>query len=344
VRQDDRVRAVRSAVGSFALPSRGVLRVSGGDAERWLNGMLSNDVAALSGDPARSGCYATILTPQGRIVADPHVLWRPEGYWLELPRDAIANVITQLDRYIIADDVRLEDVSPSVSRLGIEGPRALALLGELGAAAAELAALGPDCSTEIAVEGARVVVAAYGWTGEPAYQLFVPAEASSAAEAAVAKACGELGGVAADEATLDVLRVEAGVPRLGAELDEEVLPDEARLGRTISETKGCYTGPEIVARLRSQGRVSHLLVGLRIEEGPLPEPDTELRIEAKRVGEVTSSVHSPHAGAIALGFVRRAHAEPGTELLLPEGRARVAALPIVSPGAGGDPRADRPAR
>jgi folate-binding protein YgfZ len=133
---------------------------------------------------------------------------------------------------------------------------------------------------------------------------------------------------------LETLRVEAGTPRQGRELDEDVLPAEARLDDTIATTKGCYVGQEIVARLRSRGQVNHLLVGLRFE-GSAPAVDTPLVRDGKRTGEVTSTAQSPRAGSIGLGFVRREHSEPGTEVDAAGESAVVVGLPFVAPGAGG---------
>jgi folate-binding protein YgfZ len=128
-----------------------------------------------------------------------------------------------------------------------------------------------------------------------------------------------------------VLRIEAGRPRLGAELSQAVLPPEARLEGSISYTKGCYIGQEIVARLRSRGHVNHLLVGLRVEGPALPARGASIRAGDAPIGEVTSAARSPHAGVIALGFVRVGHDAPGTVLAVDGARAQVAALPFVVP-------------
>ena len=136
----------------------------------------------------------------------------------------------------------------------------------------------------------------------------------------------------AGEDVLELLRIEAGCPRLGAELDEDVLPAEAHLTeRAVSFTKGCYTGQEIVARIESRGRVNHLLVGLAFE-AETPALGAPLREGERQVGEVTSVCVSPQCGAIGLGYVRRALAEPGTRLECEGGSVQVAALPFVAPG------------
>lgn len=320
--------AVRRGAGLFPLADRGLLEVSGSDRVRWLDGMVSNDVSALEPGAERSGCYALLLTPQGRIVADLRVLLRPESLWLETDAGAVARVVERLERFIVADDVRLSDRSTETARLGLEGPAAEAVLRALGAETR----LAAGACGEARLAGAEVLVAAYGWSGEPAYQIFCETPAAAAVEAALLEAGRECGLVRAGPEVLEILRIEAGVPRFGRELDEDVLPAEARLERAVSRSKGCYTGQEVVARMESRGRVAHLLVGLRCEDAP-PGAGEAIRAGEKRVGEVTSACRSPAAGAIALAYVRRAHAEPGTELAVGGRSARVAPLPFTTASA-----------
>ena len=126
-----------------------------------------------------------------------------------------------------------------------------------------------------------------------------------------------------------MMRIEAGIPAFGVELAEDTLPDEARIEHAISVTKGCYTGQEVIARLRSRGGVKHKLVGLRGQGFPAPGARIE-RPDGKRTGELTSTASSELAGGeIALGFVHRDDAEPGTHLVC-EGRDIVVnELPFV---------------
>jgi aminomethyltransferase len=338
---------VRAGVGLFALPERGVVSVVGADRGRWLNGMLSNEVAALEPGLSNSGCYAVLLTPQGRIVSDLHVLQRGDAYWLETAVAAIPAAMTHLDRLLIADDVQLEDASAQWARFALEGPRSLETL--LRAADGGGEGLGPDCATDIEIGGVAVVVAAFGFSGEQARQLFVPADrVQPVCEALRAAAVqdGDEALVEADSGALEILRIEAGTPLVGSELAEDTLPDEARIGHAISTSKGCYTGQEVVARLRSHGGVKHLLVGLRpvppedAGSASLPEPGTMLvrASDTKRTGELTSRCVSPAVGPIALAFVRRDDAEPGTRLRVDSsassdsaagGELEVVALPFL---------------
>jgi folate-binding protein YgfZ len=293
--------AVRCGAGLFRLADRSLVAVEGSDRVRWLDGMVSNDVSSLEPGPERSGCYATLLTRKGRIVADLHVLLRGEAFWLELAAQALAPGIAALERFIVADDVRLRDASGEVERLGLEGPAAPAILEAALGAPLPLA---PEACTEVELAGRRVVAAAFGWSGAPARQLFAPAGAGPPLAAALLRAGAPRGLVEAGPAALEILRIEAGIPRLGAELDEDVLPAEAGLERAISRTKGCYTGQEVVARLESRGHVKHRLVGFRLDGETLPPPGAEVVLEGRSIGEVTSACLSPAAGAIALGYVQ----------------------------------------
>ncbi len=325
----EQVLAARRTAGLFTLEDRGLLSVSGSDATRWLGGMITGDVAALSEGPEHSGCPALVLTHRGRIVADVQVLALRGGFWLEVAGAASAAALRdRLSKLVIADDVRLVDESAATARFGVEGPRAWAAVE---AAAGSPLGLAPDACREAVIGGSRVVVARFGWSGEDAYQIFsASGDAQRVREGLLASAAGAAPVVCGPEA-LEVLRIEAGRPRMLAELSEEILPPEARLDRWVSYTKGCYIGQEIIARLRSRGHVNHLLVGLRLDAERLPGKNAPVRAGDKVVGEVTSSALSPRAGRIALAFVRVGHDAPGTELDVDGARAQVAALPFVEP-------------
>ena len=355
----ERAAQVRRTAGCFALEARGLVQVGGADRVRWTNGMVSNDVSQLVPGPTRSGCHALLLTPQGRIVADLHVLARETELWLELDRAALPEALARLERSVIADDVVLGDASARWDRLALEGPRAPDLLVRLagGPLVLDPLALAPDCGVELAVAGATWLACAWGWSGEPAFQLFVPSGAGAAASAAL-RAAADFELVDGDPAALEVLRIEAGTPAFGSELGPDTLPAEAGLvGRAVSLEKGCYTGQEIVARMASRGSASHRLVGFRLggrlesrpqvsrsepqasEGGPLhvlgdaaalPPRGAPVAAGGERVGTLTSVCRSAHAGSIGLGYVRRAHAAPDTLLEIDGAPARVAPLPFVA--------------
>ncbi len=302
----------------FRLASRGVIEVAGADRVRWLDGMISADVQSLG---VGEGAWGLLLTRQGRVVADLHVLLRADHLWLELERDAVSTVKERLEGYVIADDVTLRDRSGELARLALEGPSAGNVLE---AAAGGSVSLAPDAWCERTIAGATATVAAYGFTGQPAFQLFAP----RAAEADLVDALRAAGAIEAAADTLECLRIEAGRPRVGYELDESVLPAEAGLEAAISTTKGCFTGQEVVTRMRTRGRVAHRLVGLRLDATALPARGTEIAQDGAPIGQLTSAVHSPAEGAIGLGFVKSAAAVPGSEVEVGGASARIVALPI----------------
>ncbi len=334
---EDVVSAVREGVCQFEMSHRGLLEVRGEDRVRWLDGMISGDVQALEKAGSGAGCYAVLLTNRGAIVADFHVGRIDDSYYLESLRSEIPRIRKVLGRYIIADDVELVDRSEEMVAIGLEGPRSGELLAKL--AGTEVAELEEDGWARTSIAGRAALIAGFGFSGERAFQIRMKPDDRAGIEDALREAWGNGELACGSFEALEIMRVEAGIPMLGAELDEEVLPPEARLERAISTTKGCYVGQEIVARLRARGQVNHLLVGLQLElvdsSAELPAVDTTLSSDGRATGELTSVVCSPTEGPIALGYVRREHSESGTQLDFEGGRARVVELPFVAPRQAG---------
>ena len=323
----EQATAVRRGAGLFAREDRGLVAVSGTDRVGWLNGMISGDVAPLGEGPDHSGCPALLLTAQGRIVADLHVLWRPDALWLAMDAEAAVPVCARLEKYVIADDVEIGDRSAGTAHFALEGPRA----GEiLAAAMGRDPGRAPGACVDAVLGGAEVLVTSLGVSGECAFEILAPRARSADVASALGLAGGDRGLVTASADALEILRIEAGVPRYRAELDESVLPDEARLDAAVSTTKGCYTGQEVVARIRSRGQVAHLLIGIAFEGDTPVAPDTPVTAGGRRVGEVTSACVSPAAGSFALAFARRSDARAGREVDAAGRRGRVVELPFVA--------------
>lgn len=323
------VETVRHGAGWFRLPRRGLIAVRGEDRGRFLNGQLSQDIAALEALGPGAGGYAFLLTPQGRIVTDVHVAVWSEEIWLECDRTRIPAAIERLDRFLVADDVSLHDESEAMTRFGVEGPRAPALFPECEA-------LEDGHFAQVRIGDIDMWVGAFGWTAFPARQLVVPAAAAPEVEIQILDRGLRHGMVPAKEEVLESLRVEAGVPGV-RELDEEVLPAETgALDRAVSFEKGCYTGQEVVARMASRDRMAHRLVGLRAAAGGAHfEVGQELRAGERKVGEVSSATVSSRFGPIALAFVRTAHSEAGTTLACTGEPAEVTVCGLPF-GVGGD--------
>ncbi|HUG39464.1 MAG TPA: hypothetical protein VMM12_03210 [Longimicrobiales bacterium] len=309
-----------------------VLRVWGRDPVKMLHGLATADIGMVSPDRA---VYTAFLTPKGRMVADGLVLLSPgaEPPELLLATDPAAapGLLDHLRKFVPPLFARFEDVSAAWSVVGVYGTGASAAAeAGLGAAGVE-ATLSPDLPEDVV--GARspeppALAVRSAVTGADGWDLYVPADRAAAVESALEAAGARAGG----EEDLEPLRIAAGRPRWGAELTDSVIPLEAGLlGRAISQTKGCYTGQEVIVRILHRGHVNRQLRALSFR-GPAPPRGTELFEPGsdRPRGVVTSAAALPGgSGGAGLGYVRR-EVEPPAELRAgsPDGApVRVTALP-----------------
>ncbi|MBW2282013.1 MAG: folate-binding protein YgfZ [Deltaproteobacteria bacterium] len=274
---------------------RGLVRATGGDRIRFLNGMLSNDLAPLA---AGQACIATLLDRKGHVLSDLFALVEGDAVLLDTAPGTVEEVFSVLEKHVIADDVELSNLGGDWDGLSFEGPGARARLEALGHPTPRLAEFEVDDASRRWLGGGAFAP----WSAE-GVRVLGPAGSLDGLRAAFP----ELAGAAAE-----ILRVEIGAPRYGVDVGPKNFPLEARLDVAISETKGCYVGQEIIARLISRGAVNRFLVRLSTEA--LVTPGATIRSGATRVGAVTSAVESPASGPLALGYVRRAEAAPGTRL------------------------------
>jgi len=311
VELDAQYRQLREGCGLLDRSDRGKLLAAGPDAADYLQGQLTNDVEALE---SGEGCYAALLDRKGHMQADMRVLRPGPGadLWLDTEPDALEAVRRHLETYKIGRDVEIEDLSAERAILSLIGPATGAVAGTapLPPFACETAALaGTECLVVGTEEGVDLVVAV--------------AERDRLWGALIAA-----GAVEVDVAAAEILRIEAGRPRFGAEMSRETMPAEAGIVEAaVSFTKGCYIGQEPVARLHHRGRPNRHLRGLRLS-APV-EAGAGLALGEKQVGRVGSACVSPALGPIALAVVRR-EAEPGAELVAGEDgvTARVVDLPF----------------
>ncbi|MGH7476325.1 MAG: YgfZ/GcvT domain-containing protein [Longimicrobiales bacterium] len=303
---------------------RTLLRFHGRDPFRMLQGLLSNDI---SGVGVGRGVYATVLTPKGKMIADARVYGlAPTELLLDAPPEVRDSLLGYFTRTVPPLFARFEDLTDSWGVLGVYGPAAHSMAGGV------VGRPPPDeedgfVTASLAGESAVLARTPYG--AVDGYEIFAPRQSLEP----VRRALSEAGAEAAGAETLEVLRIEAGRPRWGAELDETVIPLEAGLReRAISEGKGCYTGQEVIVRILHRGHVNRLLRGLLIEgDEPLAAGGELVRPgESKVVGRVTSACVSPRFGrAIALAYVRREVEPPATlQLAGDERTAQVVALPF----------------
>jgi folate-binding protein YgfZ len=316
-------RAVREGVGLADRSDRGKVQLAGPDRVAFLQALVSNDVTAVQ--PGR-GVYTLALNHKGQIVAEFPLLPWDETLLLTVEPEERAFVVGWLRRYKLRRKVEIRDVTETVGLLTLVGPAAPA---SLAAWLGESLLLGRDEVAERTWHGAPLLVAGNRDLGEVGYDLYLPVDHAEAAwETLLTLGAARPVGRTAWEA----LRIEAGTPRYGPELNEATLPPEARLEeRAISYTKGCYPGQEIIARIKNRGQVNRFLRGLRFEAGPVPAAGAVLRIGDRQVGAITSATFSPTLGVpIALAYLRREIAL-GDRVELDDGRAAtVVNLPFVA--------------
>jgi folate-binding protein YgfZ len=322
--------SVRRGAAMFDLSHRLSLQAVGKDRVRFLHGMLTNDILSLGpGD----GCHAAMLTPKGRIRTDLRVYAGGDRLRLEVEAELREVLKAALDKFIIADDVRILDDTDRSGLLLVQGPAAAErmrpmLLGHLPA----------DGHRWVETEwnGIPLVITHRAdCTGETGFELRL----AGSGLGTVWKHLLQLGIDPAGMTALEILRVEAGRPRAGTDLDESILAPEAPLEDAIHHDKGCYIGQEVVARVRDRGHVNRRFTGFRILTGAIPARGDAVLVDGKEVGLVTSAVFSPALAApIALGYIRAEYAEPETRLQIRNGKellpAATSTLPFSVPNPG----------
>jgi tRNA-modifying protein YgfZ len=307
---DGQYRQLREECGLLDRSARGKLAVSGPDAAEYLHSQVTNDVEGL--EPGE-GCYAALLDRKGHIQADMRVLrLAPDELWIDTEGPARETVLRHLTMYSVGRDVAVADVTDERAILSLIGPRsveiaATAALPEHASGPATMA--GVECLAIGTSEGIDLIAAA--------------PDADRLREALLAA-----GAAAVSPEAAEVLRIEAGRPRFGAEMSSETMPAEAGIvERAVDFEKGCYIGQEPVARLHYRGKPNRRLRGLELSAPA--EPGAPLRLGEKEVGRIGGACVSPARGPIALAVVRR-EAEPGAELAVGEDgvTARVVDLPF----------------
>ncbi len=310
VELDAQYRLLREECGLLDRSRRGKLLARGAEAAEYLQGQLTNDVEALG---PGEGCYAALLDRKGHMQADMRVLSLvPDELWIDTEPEGLAATRRHLETYKIGREVEIEDVTAARAILSLIGPGSAAL--------ASAPPLPEHTSERILLAGVEclAVGTALG------VDLIAPGEDAGRLQAAMVEA----GAPEVSAEAAEILRIESGTPRFGAEMDTGTMPAEAGIVETaVDFEKGCYIGQETVARLYYRGKPNRHLRGLRLS-GPAPS-GTPLRLGEKEVGTVGGSCVSPAHGRIALAVLRR-EAEPGAELAVGEDgvTARVVDLPF----------------
>ncbi|HXB57468.1 MAG TPA: glycine cleavage T C-terminal barrel domain-containing protein [Vicinamibacteria bacterium] len=307
-------RAAREAAAWVDLAERGVLEVTGPQRQKFLQGMLSNDVL---GRAPGTGCLAALLTVKGHIQALMRVLVTPEAVLLEMPQDRLSLVERTLEHYRVAAPVRFRARPTAV--LGLLGPRAREALRDAGI---EVPDLPPESHVSGQLGGLGVLVARASDLPS-GFVVHVAPDGAALVREALAHRAHRL-----EREALDALRVEGGCAWYGPDVTEENLLHEAGLVDSHhSFTKGCYIGQEVIARLDARGgNVNKKLRGLRLSAAV--RAGTPILAAGKDVGRVTTAAVSPRFGPIALAYLHRDQATPGTTLDAAGATATVVALPM----------------
>lgn len=296
-----------AAIGATA--ERRQLAVTGKDRAAYLQGLLTNDIPALT---AGTGCYAAWLTPQGRMLTDMHVLESGTMILLDVPAETAQATLERLEQFIFTEDVQVASLADNLTGVWLHGPASPPVLEQTLDGAGDLAAWPEYHHEQLSAAGGPVSVVRISQLGVPGYCVHI--ERTRAAALIVALEASGAEAVGAD--ALNAARVEAGYPLFGVDMTEDTIPLEAGIeGRAISFTKGCYVGQEIIIRVlhRGHGRVARKLVPLRFD-GAMPARGSKLHAGEREIGYVTSAAESPRAGAIGLGYVHRDFTAPGTKL------------------------------
>lgn len=312
----DQYRTIAAAAGWRRRRERGRLRFTGRDRLSFLQALLTNEVAGLA---SGQGVYAAYLTPQGRMIADLHIHARPDHLIADVPAAGASSLAEAFDRLIFAEDVAVTDESASSSQITVAGgdaagaiARALEIDGTALQNLPSWSHVGFEGGFAVRADDARL----------PIFDVLVATDREASLidalqNAGVSPISGELA---------TALRVDAGRPLFGVDMDADTIPLEAGLlERAISTTKGCYVGQEVIVRVlhRGGGRVARRLVKVRFDRPVADrlESGTTLSSGDREIGVVTSFAPAlDGAGTIALAFVKRDHAEVsrGVAFGLPE--------------------------
>jgi folate-binding protein YgfZ len=318
--------AVREGgAGLIDLSARGRLLVSGSEAVPFLNGLITNDMKTLAENRWMPAVFPNV---QGRLLASVRIAHLPDGFLIDTEPATSEVVFKTLERFTFAGDFRVTDLKHTTALLSVQGPTAApvvqSVLGDVGPIEKNGAA-----TLQWHDEPLTIIRATH--TGEDGFDLFVGAHAAPTFRDALTEA----GAHPFSTDALEILRIEAGLPRYGIDMDDTNVVSETNLDDAVSYTKGCYIGQEIIARIKYRGHVAKKLTGLIFDqETPIEYGGTIQSVEGKDIGRVTSATFSPRVGmTIALGYLRYDYLAAGTEVKLvsneAEHVAHVVDLPFV---------------
>ena len=333
-------QALHESAGVMDLSFRSRICLVGADRARFLHGQVTNDVKQLR---AGEGCYAAITTAKGKTESDLNIFCLADELLLDFEPGLTEKISARLEKFIVADDVQIVDAAPHYGLLSVQGPKPETVVVALGL-------IGRDALPRIQADRqfsptivkisdtalGEIYLANHARLGASGFDLFIPNISIAAVADKLIAAAKAVGGRAVGWQAFETARVEAGIPRFGADMDETNLPLECGIeSRAVAYNKGCYIGQEVINRIHSFGHVNRELRGLHLADDlkALPARGDKLFHAGKEAGHITSAVKSPRFGNIALGYVRREANQAGNKLTLRtadgESSVKIVKLPFV---------------
>jgi folate-binding protein YgfZ len=308
--------ALTENVAVLDLSFRSRVCLTGSDRVKFLHGQVTNDINKL---PVGGGCYAALVTAKARMQSDLNVYRLTEELLLDFEPGLTQTISERLQKYVISEDVEVMDVSGLYGLLSVQGPKAMAAVQS---SLPEFCALPSTAFSFISttVPEGEIYLMNRARFGSAGYDFFVPTPLLSAFVERLAEAARNAGGGLCGWEAAEIARIEAGIPRFGADMDETNIPLEAGLENSaISFNKGCYIGQEVISRIKTYSEVAKSLRGLQLadELKVLPVKGEKLYKDGKEAGYITSATRSPRLKRnIALGYVRKETNRAGAELAL----------------------------
>jgi aminomethyltransferase len=317
---DKEYHAGKEGVALFDTSWHAVLYLTGRDRVKYLHAITTNNIQALA---EGSGTLALLLNHQGHILAELEIYLQAERVLVRTHASVREQAAATLEKFIISSDVKIEDATEKTGSFAVEGPRAAAIVQQ--ACGITIEDLREMTVKDVTIEHIRCQLLRRSNFGEMGAEFIARRDWLPSLWQKLLAAVRVHGGEPIGMPALNALRLEAGVPWFPADFNSAMIPHEAALENThVSFTKGCYTGQEIVERVRSRGHVNRKRVGLKFFSAAVPVPGTKLRAGGADVGYITSAAFSPAAGtAIGMGYVRREHFAPGTVVEFDGGTAEV---------------------
>ncbi len=312
--------AVRQTVGIADLSHRGKLKVTGEDRVKWLQSVISNDILPLQPGQGR---YSSFLTHKGKMLTYFRLYLEPESVMVEDVGEIGEATFQALRKFLLyGTKAKIENCAESWGLLLISGPKAAQVIQS--AFGVDVTDLKPINFVTAQIGGHQALVLHTEETGEVDIEVLLPVDSLTTAWTNAMQAGAKFGIRAIGTHAREALRIEAGIPKAGADLNEEIVPPEANLeGKAFSLNKGCYPGQEVVARIDTYGNIRRKLVGLLLKDSVVPPHGAKLYSGDREVGWVSSAVHSPQLNQIiAFGFPLRDFSAPNTALTVEVDRKR----------------------